>query len=549
MELDAFQKPAAETLAPNAVVLAGAGSGKTRVLVARVSFLIKNMAAEPERIAAITFTNAGSAVMRRRWQPGATPGFCGTLHGLLLRYVIAEGKTVLAQEDADELLLEEAKLANYRESKQPLFDTRQSFWKHIGTPAREMTRAQSVVQSYYQKLISAGMLDYDGILWLGLSLLKQGAATLPFTHILWDEFQDSGEADMEVLNVILARCCVSSLFIVGDSDQSIYGFRGGRVENILNIAQSPQFERHQLVYNYRSAIGIVGLANRLIAHNPRLTGTVPCVSTRNEKGTGNVKYYGSPIAQNEGIAELVAGFISAGTAPERIAILARTHGIIEGLKETLPGRGIPFSFGEAKKLPKEWVLLKLAVAIMRQPNNWNLWRIWNRRAEKIGHHNYAESMGTDAPATPGALMGLPANPSPAEALNHLSKFGLSIAAISVVRDWLREHPAPDLESLLLALSNEEVQAKPGGEGVYVGTIHSAKGREWETVILAGFEQGVLPMGKDIQEERRLAYVGITRAETNIVFCASDSRVFQFGPAFTEEKRTGPSQFIADFIEA
>jgi DNA helicase-2/ATP-dependent DNA helicase PcrA len=268
MQLNPEQQRVVESDSRCRVVIAGPGSGKTRTLVEAIAKLIRD--GTPSRaIAAVTFTNAAARELERRIQETffnntLRLGYCGTLHGLLLRWIQAtsDNRLSIADEQQTEAMLAESiarlRFTGTKEAVRELLMRGPQF-----APGRSLTRTELVAADFWQTMQSAGLLDFDAILHRGLRLLRDGAAGREFTHLFVDETQDSGEMDALIYDAMPTP--LKTFF--GDSDQSVYGFRGGRPEYLMRLARSEASATFYLRGNYRCGSAICAAANRLIENN------------------------------------------------------------------------------------------------------------------------------------------------------------------------------------------------------------------------------------------------------------------------------------------
>lgn len=534
---------------PFVLVSAAAGSGKTRVVQGRALWLLER-GIMPHQKCFVTFTVAGAKVMRERlgaanpaYGPNAChAGYVGTLHGMCLKILRGLDPliSVLYPEDADEILIATAKAFKDKTPIKRLRELRAAWWIESGKlEVRRMTAEQRTVHAYYARLLSDHMLDYDGILWRGLAAIRLFG--LPWKALFVDEFQDSGAIDMAIYD---ASQCQYRMF-VGDSDQSIYAFRGGCVENIIAIAKHPEWSHRQLTTNYRSGFKIVEASQRLIRHNQTRI-DLESRAGRTESGTVGLLEFSDPHTQNQDIAARVQQQIADGIPAQNIAILASQHSVTRDVADALRAVKIPVRMQTQSSLPVDWKITRLLIALLAQPANWGIGEIVLRkcRAQDEFQIRAAKQAGT-----PAAYFGIPAKLTVEQALNELGRLGAGTDSILAVRKWIDRAQPQTLADLQLGIiASDETEIT--GEGVYVGTVHSAKGREWPVVILAALEETVLPFGdlanvRHVEEQRRLAYVAVTRAVDELWLYSSRWREFSYGTNFSEKKDTGPSRFIAE----
>ena len=554
MNLNTEQRNAVNSKAEVSIVLAGPGSGKTRVLIARVLHLIA-LDADPAKIVVITYTNAGAKeIMQRLPKEAASAlGYVGTLHGWCLRllqqcganlgYRKGRAITILREEDREALLQRVRDGLGYAKVSM----------KEIA--AGVTPRAKQIALEYRSRMKRENMIDFDKILEDGLRLMQsKGVLALPeLEHLLVDEFQDSAAIDYQI--IVHGAQPTKSLFIVGDSDQSIFGFRGANPAQFTALANghAPLGWVFQLEKNYRSDIAICEAANRLIAHN---TQRIPkmIAPTSEESGDVIVDRYDSAREENHGIGVMIKTLLSHCEAPSEIAVLALTNEIVTGIRETLVSMGIPVAQKRAEKLPHDWSFCLTTIQLMMDRQN-------NLLAEA-----YLRGVGYSLPGINTLIMKSMKTGRPIFDLSDafvwdsgfpwrwdceilprmLTEARVGAESVALVTQRIAALPQafptlPDLLSDLFRHEDWKEEAKV--DGVVVSTIHGAKGREWDTVFVAGCEEGILPRltkTADIEEERRLMFVAVTRARHRLILSHCSLR-WSFGRRLEQS----PSRFIAE----
>ncbi|HEV8629289.1 MAG TPA: UvrD-helicase domain-containing protein [Thermoanaerobaculia bacterium] len=604
------------------LVIAGAGSGKTRVITYRIAWLVREQGIDPRQIAAVTFTNKAAGEMRerveRRLGTDSLGGFVGTFHrfslGLLRRYADRAGLprdfAIFDGGDQVNLVKQALELEGLSESQYPprsvlaaissaknrmldtaAFEARaQDFWSR--SVARVYRRYQGLLQQ-------AAAVDFDDMLFWSVRLLSGTPALLErwrerLSYLLVDEFQDTNAVQMELVRLLAGPA--GNLTAVGDEDQGIYRWRGAELDNILNFEKHfPGATVRKLERNYRSTQTILDAAGAVVANNASRRGK----RLWTDAGAGElVRIY---KAQDEGdeaawvvrtLLELQhAGAAGEGAPPVRplsdLAILVRTHAQTRVLEEELLRREIPYKLVGGVRF-YERAEIKDVIAylrVLRNPRDaYSLERIVNQPPRGIGAGTLAtlrqqaaelgvtpwdalqqEQVLEDFPARGSrALRGfrdlvlalqreaetlaLPdllrrllevtgylemydkGDPESEARLENLEEF------LSAAQELAEQTPgvAP-LESLTAFLDHvsltSDVDAWQEGGGVALMTLHSAKGLEFPIVVVAGLEEGVLPhfnsQGalEDLEEERRLLYVGMTRAKERLLLsCCRRRRV-------------------------
>lgn len=449
------KEQAAIIAAPEAqiLVLAAAGSGKTRVIIWRILALIEQ-GYDAAKIVAITFTNIAAGELEARLAVHKVKiGYVGTLHGYALRQIANHGAvlgyvgmpTIITEEEATE-----RRKAVIKRLRLTASTSLEAIDNAIGT--KGTSNAHLVAIAYRKELRASNAVDFTTILAEFETLLVMNPF-LSLDGLFVDEYQDSGARDARIYGLIHAELD----FRVGDVDQSIFGFRGGRVENILELASVRA--TYHLPTNYRSARSIVAAANRLL--EDALGTREPMQAFRKETGIVTLKEYPNVLTEAASIAALIR---HSGRPESDFAVLTRFNARSFALRAALASEGVTVRAITRPKLEAS------TMAAMEQL-----------------------SRNTVPPGDIGAA---------------LVSLGVSMAEIRAVNDaW-----TIDLETTLLSLKGEEESIS--GDGVHVGTIHSLKGGQAPVVFMAGMEAHTTPgkkKGDDLAEERRIAYVGMTRA--------------------------------------
>lgn len=606
------------------LVLAGAGSGKTRVLTTRIAYLIQHAGISPRNILAITFTNKAAGEMKERvgnmipreinelWVSTfhaaclrilrRQAGFMGFTSNFVI-YDDSDRQTVI-KECLKELNLDEKKFppralsAGISNAKNSLKTS--SEYKAVAGDFFEKTVA-GVYELYEKKLKQNNALDFDDLIMTTVRLFKTNEAVLhyyqeKFRYILVDEYQDTNHAQYVLVSLLAKK--YRNLCVVGDPDQSIYRFRGADMQNILDFEKDyPEARVIMLEENYRSTGTILETANQVIKNN----------KARKEKNLWTSGPQGDPIILFTGYNEHAeAGFVvdrilrlkEKGYGLKDLAILYRTHAQSRVLEEKLLSTGIQYTmvgglkFYERKEIKDLLAYLRVIVnpvdrvsltRIINVPKR----GIGNASLEKIIYH--AGNFNNDLLAVlrqAKEIKGLAAKPrSAAENLGNvlsslrekqheltitelveqtLSKTGYLQALeaensvesrtrlenlrefLSVTREFDREQPGGTLEDFLsgLALVTDIDSYDDNSDQVTMMTLHSAKGLEFPIVFLVGMEEGIFPHSrslhdpKEMEEERRLCYVGITRAKERLYITHCQLRTL-----YGHTKSNKPSRFL------
>ena len=606
--LNAEQRAAVEALDGPVLVLAGAGTGKTRVLVTRLAHILATRRAFPGQILAVTFTNKAAREMLERVAAliggGAEGLWLGTFHRVCLRILrrhaelvgLRPGFTILDTDDQLRLLKQVLEAENIDDKKSPpraLLAVIQR-WKDRGLGPDRVTaaeagefaggRAVALYRRYQERLAALNACDFGDLLLHCLTLFAAHPDVLAdyqrrFRYILVDEYQDTNVAQYLWLR-LLARgsgnvCCV------GDDDQSIYGWRGAEVGNILRFEKDfPGARVIRLERNYRSTPQILAAASGLIAHNEGRLGKT--LWTEGADGDP-VRVTGVWDGETEArlVAEEVEALQRAGTRLDGIAVLVRAGAQTRAFEERFIACGIPYRVIGGPRF-YERAEIRDAVAYLRlvaeAADDLAFERIANVPRRGIGDatlqavHVLAKAEGTALTTAAAALIGTDelrprARNALAGLLESLARWRAlagELAPAELARRVIdesgyagmwRADRAPDapgrlenLKELVLALAEFESlesflehvalvtdhDQTAAGDMVNVMTLHAAKGLEFDAVFLPGWEEGLFPHQRTLdengaaglEEERRLAYVGLTRARRRAhVSFAANRRLF------------------------
>jgi DNA helicase-2/ATP-dependent DNA helicase PcrA len=618
-----------------ALVLAGAGSGKTRVLVHRVAWLIQVEGASPNSILAVTFTNKAAAEMRGRIETllGLPSGamWLGTFHGLAHRLLrihwreagLPQSFQILDSEDQARVLRKVLKALDLDEAR---WIPREILWfinaqkdeghrpKHIkddGDPTRR--QLIKIYQAYEDACQRAGVVDFAELLLRAFELWRDNPPLLQhyrtrFRHVLVDEFQDTNAIQYQWLMLLAGGGGLP--FVVGDDDQSIYRWRGARVENLQQFRRDfPQAVLYKLEQNYRSTGTILKAANTLISNNAgRLGKTLWTSGADGER----VKLYAAFNERDEAdfVVNRIREWVAHGGARREAAVLYRSNAQSRVFEEAFLNARMPYRvygglrFFERAEIKDALAYLRL---IASRADDTSFERVVNLPVRGIGAKTMdtvrAFAKGHTTSLWNGALRsiqgGLPQRAALAlqaflalidklagevqglelqNQVDHVIQMsGLIehfkkekgergegrienlLELVSAARGFSPETEAESelspLESFLAhaVLESGEGQADPYDDCVQMMTLHSAKGLEFPVVFLAGMEDGVFPHQRSIadlaglEEERRLAYVGMTRAMRQLYITYAEQRRLYGVDTYGQ-----PSRFIselpADLIE-
>ncbi|MHB1543919.1 MAG: UvrD-helicase domain-containing protein [Gammaproteobacteria bacterium] len=591
-----------------ALVLAGAGSGKTRVLVHRIAWRIETEDTPPQSVLAVTFTNKAAREMRARVLtlvgPRAQSMWLGTFHSMAYRILSRHAReaglrpdfTILDEDDQRRLIRQ---LIRERQWDEREFPPALAQWyinqkKDAGMRAsqvpdgvgREDRALRDLYQGYEMKLRSLGAADFAELLFCCHDLWQKQPALLEsyqarFREILVDEFQDTNTLQYLWFRTLTGTS--GNPFVVGDDDQAIYGWRGGRVEHVLRFPKDFEGTRViRLEQNYRSSGAILSAANALIAHNPSRLGKT--LWTASETGERPVYFTADDeLEEADYIVTRIQQALSGGQPAGTIAILYRSNAQSRVIEESLVRHEIAYRiYGGVRFFERSEIKDTLAyLRLMTDPENDSAFeRVFNvptrglgdRTFERVREHARQEGRSLAASAlaiaqpkavsadrSARALRGfLELLADMREAIRPLNLAGQVERVIALSRlaefyqtdDPLRAEtrieslaelvnaaagyePDPEMESTpaefsgLMAFLGQmalatEPESRPGkSDEIQLMSLHAAKGLEFHTVFITGLEEGLLPHSRatetagGLEEERRLFYVGITRAERQL----------------------------------
>ena len=605
------QKKAVMHLNGPCLVLAGAGSGKTRVLTTRIAYLIDN-GIPSYNILAITFTNKAAREMKERVET-LVPGnyaFLGTFHSLGVRILRENSKecglesnfTILDSDDVLSLIkrIMKNKAIDPKELAPLYVRNRISFIKNENLSPREIDnlfntvsekRVLDIYQTYQELIHKNNSVDFDDLLVLPVELFKKYPEILDkyqekFKYILVDEYQDTNEVQYQFNKLLASK--YRNLFVVGDANQSIYGFRNANFRNILNFEKDYKDAYVvTLESNYRSTNNILECANCVIRNNKErkelnLKGTI---------GDGvKTQYITCENGKMEAltIIDEIKKLYNQGYDYKDIGILYRTNGQSRLLEEVFLKENIPYNvvgayyFYQRKEIKDLLSYLKL---INNQNDDIALRRVINEPKRGIGEKaienlsNEATRLGSsmfDAISKGRELafkdlildmIKAQDNLSLTEFIDYvIDKSGMkeSLTSEKSLENDLRLDNLEEFKSVTASFEErtgsvnlsdflEEIslvadisEHKEEKDAVTLMTIHSAKGLEFDCVFLCGMEEGIFPhqnsfeSDAEIEEERRLCYVGITRARKVLYLTNAHSRIL-----YGREQVNPPSRFIKE----
>jgi len=622
--LNPMQRLAAETLEGPVLILAGAGSGKTRTLTYRIANLMAH-GVQPWRVLALTFTNKAAREMRERVEKlvGADAGemWLGTFHSVCVRILRKDIEklgyqrsfTIYDEDDQNRIIKDAIKVLSLDESKIPVREIRSKIsdaknrmltpdeWFQESPRDYQSQQIHDIFNYYEGRLRAANALDFDDLLLRTLQLFVEHPPVLDyyrqrFQYVHVDEYQDTNAAQYEFIRLITEES--RNLCVVGDDDQSIYGWRGADIRNILDFEKDfPDAKVIKLEQNYRSTSNILDAANQVIAHN---RGRKEKMLWTDEGEGEKIRLYSAGDEREEAawICEQIRKMQKMSIPFSQMAVLYRMHAQSRVIEEMFMRAGIPYKvFGGTRFYDRKEVRDALAYLrlIVNPADDVSLVRIINTPKRSIGDstvsllQEYAREEGlplysviNDPPE------GLSSRPRKC-----IAEFALLLMKLTAYKDMLplsefvekmltetglkaqfeiegNEEARTRLENLMefagaarefeaqsqdksleaflenVSLVTDLDRQEDAPQYVTLMTLHSAKGLEYEAVFLAGMEEGVFPSmrtameEKRMEEERRLCYVGITRARKRLYLSFARRRML-----FNQITHNPPSPFIKE----
>ena len=628
--LNPAQREAVSAPPGHFLVLAGAGSGKTRVLVHRIAWLTEVERASPWSILAVTFTNKAAGEMRGRAEslmPRGGRGLTvGTFHGIAHRLLrqhwreagLVENFQILDADDQQRIVKRVIQALDVDEAR---FPPRQAVW-FINGAKDEGKRPDAVdpgynpatrtlidvYRAYEEQCRRSGLVDFAELLLRAHELNLNNPALLAhyrerYQHLLVDEFQDTNTIQYAWIRVLAGD--TGKVFVVGDDDQAIYGWRGAKVENVQHFLRDfPTAKTIRLEQNYRSTGNILAAANAVIHHNPSRVGKTLWTESANG---APIELYAAFNAEDESrfVIDRVRAWIAEGRRASELAVLYRSNAQSRLFEEQLVTHGIPYRvygglrFFERAEIKDALAYLRLVAArgddaafersvntpprgigertveILRLRARREQTTLWDAALGELA----GDALASRAKNALRAFLTLIDNLDRETVdLTLAERFSQVIEAAQLKRYYetdtkgMAESRVENLEELVnvasrfvltgedeaaglneltaflsqAALEAGDAEGEAWEDCVQLMTLHSAKGLEFAQVFLVGLEDGLFPSQRSLdetgrlEEERRLAYVGITRAREKLVLCYAESRRLHGMDNYNR-----PSRFIAE----
>lgn len=573
------------------LVLAGAGSGKTKVLTHRVAYFISEGIMKPEQALLLTFTNKAAAEMRERivkilnLSNTKSAVFSGTFHSFCVRVLRLDGKFIgipmnfiiyddIDQKEAVKEIMERFNLSTDKynpssilggigEAKNQLLNPEE----YLGFVRNEWQEVVAKVYKEYEKILSDnGALDFDDLLIKTVKLFKGSPEVLnkwthQLTHIFVDEWQDTNKIQYTLTKLLVGS--KKNITAVGDASQSIYSWRGADYRNInFLIKDYAGIKIVNLEQNYRSTQNILEAANQVISKNT--SHPVLKLWTNKEQGS-KIKLYSARNGFDE--ADFVVNEIQElkkynSREYSDVAVLYRTNAQSRTMEEALLHGGIPYTlvggvkFYDRKEIKDVISFIRYIVNPKDSVSKKRIEKIGIRRFEKLDKFRQESKDLT-------FLSTLELLDASVAATDYLSLFQKEteeniarLENIKELRSVATEFPTLNefLENVALVEAQQDSEKHVSKtnikkEAVTLMTLHSAKGLEFPIVFIVGMEEGLFPHSRSLmdssqlEEERRLAYVGITRAKEILYLSYASSRLY-----FGERTSNPPSRFISDIPE-
>jgi len=545
-DLNEAQREAVQITSGPLAIIAGAGSGKTRVISHRAAYAIETGVAPTDRVLLVTFTDKAATEMVARMRSLGHPGVMAkTFHAMALAQLrhfwpsrhdgatlpaIADGKGRLLYPLAGRLpggykftqvkdlaeTIEWAKVRRIRPER----------WVAEGgdrapIPADLFARLYA---DYEHAKVRAGVIDFEDMLVETVDLLETDAAALALvtsrkTWFSVDEYQDTNPLAERLIQLWLGES--RDLAVVGDPDQTIYSFAGATPEYLVGFERAhPGARVVALLENYRSTPQILELANRLTGSGPR--GALRAV--RAAGPAPSIRRFADDEAERAAVVTGIRELLRAGIEPGEIAILVRINAQLPELEQALTRSGIPFAIRgqrffdrreirEARRLVRSSGLVTVGVALAAD--------VRRLLEERLGLGGEAEREGDEAAERSASLETL----------------------VSIVANVATGRPEVTLPEVLVELDRRDADEASGASGgVNLLTYHRAKGLEWDAVFLPALEEGLLPIRQakedaEVDEERRLLYVGMTRARSHLALSWAQSRAAGAGGKVARRQRS------------
>ncbi|MFJ6794506.1 ATP-dependent DNA helicase UvrD2 [Streptomyces sp. NPDC091268] len=559
--LDPEQREVATTLRGPVCVLAGAGTGKTRAITHRIAYGVRSGQLMPASVLAVTFTNRAAGEMRGRLRTlGAGGVQARTFHSAALRQLqyfwpkAVGGDVPRLLERKIQFVAEAGARCRIRLDRNELRDvTGEIEWAKVTqtVPAdypaaarkagreapRDTAEIAQLYGTYEQLKRDRGMIDFEDVLLLTVGILQDRhdiaeQIRTQYQHFVVDEYQDVSPLQQRLLELWLGER--DNLCVVGDASQTIYSFTGATPDHLLNFrTRYPQATLVKLVRDYRSTPQVVHLANGLLgqAKGRAAEHRLELVSQRETGPDPVYAEYPDEPAEAEGVARRIRDLIAAGVPAGEIAVLFRINAQSEVYEQALADAGVPYQLRGAERFFERAEVQKAILALRgaaRSGGNDPLLDDVVELASQVRAVLSSTGWSAQPPAGSGAVR---------------DQWESLAALVRLAEDFSRSRPGATLADLTVELDERKAaQHAPTVQGVTLASLHAAKGLEWDSVFLVGLTDGMVPItyaktDEQVEEERRLLYVGVTRARLHLTLSWALSRA----PGGRASRR--PSRFL------
>ncbi|MEE1815367.1 ATP-dependent DNA helicase UvrD2 [Streptomyces sp. SP18ES09] len=559
--LDPEQREVALALSGPVCVLAGAGTGKTRALTHRIAYGVRAGVLQPASVLAVTFTNRAAGEMRGRLrQLGAGGVQARTFHSAALRQLqffwpkAVGGDLPRLLERKIQLVADAAARCRIRLDRNELRDvTSEIEWakvtqtvpadypaavaKSVREAPRDPAEIGQIYAMYEQLKRDRSVIDFEDVLLLTVGILQDrhdiaDQIRRQYQHFVVDEYQDVSPLQQRLLDLWLGDR--DNLCVVGDASQTIYSFTGATPDHLLNFrTRHPAATVVKLVRDYRSTPQVVHLANGLLSQ-ARGRAAEHRLELISQRGTGPEPVYteyADEPAEAEGTARRIRDLIAAGVPAGEIAVLYRINAQSEVYEQALADAGVPYQLRGAERFFERQEVREAGIAL--------------RGAARAGGNDPLLDDVEDLPAQVRAVLSTKGwtSAAPAGSGAVRDRWESLAALVRLAEDFARARPGATLSDLVAELDERAAaQHAPTVQGVTLASLHAAKGLEWDAVFLVGLTEGMMPItyaktDEQVEEERRLLYVGVTRARVHLTLSWGLSR----SPGGRANRR--PSRFL------
>ncbi|MER5883552.1 ATP-dependent DNA helicase UvrD2 [Streptomyces sp. NPDC001941] len=559
--LDPEQREVATALHGPVCVLAGAGTGKTRAITHRIAYGVRAGILQPASVLAVTFTNRAAGEMRGRLrQLGAGGVQARTFHSAALRQLqyfwpkAVGGEMPRLLERKVQLVAEAGARCRVRLDRNELRDvTGEIEWakvtqtvpadypaaaaKALRDAPRDPAEIAQIYGAYEQLKRDRGSIDFEDVLLLTVGILQDrhdiaDQIRRQYQHFVVDEYQDVSPLQQRLLDLWLGER--DTLCVVGDASQTIYSFTGATPDHLLNFrTRHPGATVVKLIRDYRSTPQVVHLANGLLgqARGRAAEHRLELVSQREAGPEPLYREYPDEPSEAEGTARRVRDLIASGVPAGEIAVLYRINAQSEVYEQALADVGVPYQLRGAERFFERQEVKEAGAAL--------------RSAARFGGNDSLLDDVVDLPSQVRAVLSTKNwTPQPPAGSGAVRDRWESLAAlVRLAEDFAAARPGATLADLVAELDERAAaQHAPTVQGVTLASLHAAKGLEWDAVFLVGLTEGMLPItyaktDEQVEEERRLLYVGVTRARVHLTLSWSLSR----SPGGRASRR--PSRFL------